>query len=148
MTPPERPLPMRRRRFHRAVFLAAGAYNLAWGAASALWPHALFDFAGMPRLNYPEVWQCLAMVVGLYGLAYWEVARRPERGFAIAAVGLLGKVLGPIGAAWAIARPVDPWPLAFAALNLANDLVWWIPFGLYLHDAWPHYRADWHAHDA
>ncbi len=37
------------------------------------------------------------MVVGLYGLLYLEVARVPERGWLLAAVGLLGKVLGPIG---------------------------------------------------
>jgi len=39
------------------------------------------------------------MVVGLYGVLYLEVARRPEHGFLLAAVGLAGKLLGPIGAA-------------------------------------------------
>ena len=37
------------------------------------------------------------MVIGLYGLIYLEVARAPERGWPLAAVGLTGKVLGPIG---------------------------------------------------
>ena len=23
-----------------------------------------------------------------------------------------------------------------------NDLVWWVPFTLYLLDSWPYYRAD------
>jgi hypothetical protein len=23
-----------------------------------------------------------------------------------------------------------------------NDLIWWIPFALYLHDAWPFYKRD------
>src|SRR5207253_6586980 len=93
-----------RRKFHRAVFRAAGAYNIAWGLYSALDPQWLFRFAGMPRQNYPEIFACLGMVVGLYGILYLEVARLPERGWLIAAVGLAGKVLGPIGLIMLIAR--------------------------------------------
>ena len=50
------------------------------------------------------------MVVGLYGVIYFEVARAPERGWLLAAVGLTGKVLGPIGLfqlIWSGAWPRD-----------------------------------------
>ena len=124
---------MKRRKFHRTVFLIAGAYNLAWGAYSALDPQWLFRFSGMPLSNYPEIFACLGMVVGIYGFLYWEVARVPERGFLIAAVGLLGKVLGPIGLVQLIAS--GAWPLKSAVLCLTNDFIWWIPFALYLRDA-------------
>ena len=129
-----------RRRLHRAVFALAGAYNLAWGAWAALDPQWLFRVAGMPPLNHPAIFACLGMVVGVYGFLYLEVARAPERGFAIAAVGLLGKVLGPIGLARLIAT--GEWPPATLVLCLTNDFIWWIPFGLYLHDAWPFHGAD------
>ena len=78
---------MKRRRFHQIVFALAGAYNLGWGACSALDPQWLFRYAGMPPLNHPAIFACLGMVVGVYGLLYWQVARAPERGFEIAAVG-------------------------------------------------------------
>lgn len=130
-----------RRRFHRAVFLLAGIYNVGWGLFSALDPQWLFRFAGLPPLNHPQVFSCLAMVVGIYGLLYLEVARRPERGFPIAAIGLLGKILGPIGMAVLVFS--RRWPLrAAAGICLTNDLLWWIPFALYLRDAWPFYRAE------
>ena len=132
---------MRRRSAHRWTFALAAAYNLAWGAYSIADPQWLFRFAGLPALNHPAIFACLAMVVGVYGLAYAEVARRPEHGFAIAAAGLLGKLLGPIGLALLIAR--GAWPPATLILCLTNDLVWWVPFGLYLHDAWPLWRATW-----
>jgi len=132
--------PIRRRGLHRAVFAVAGVYNLAWGAYAALDPQWLFRVAGMPPLNHPAIFACLGMVVGIYGFLYLEVARAPERGFAIAAVGLLGKVLGPIGLARLIAT--GEWPAATLVLCLTNDFIWWIPFALYLHDAWPFYRAD------
>jgi len=127
---PELALP--RRRLHRATFLAAGIYNLAWGTYSALDPQWLFRFVDMEPMRHPEVFACLAMVVGIYGLLYLEVARRPESGGAIAAVGLLGKVLGPAGLAVLIAS--GRWPVETVVLVATNDLVWWIPFALYLAD--------------
>ena len=62
----------------------------------------------MEPANRPKIFACMAMVVGLYGLLYLEVARASERGFPIAAIGLLGKLLGPIGFAVLLARSV--WP--------------------------------------
>lgn len=129
---------MPRRRRHRAVFLAAGIYNLAWGTATALDPQWVFRLTGMEPLNHPGVFACLGMVIGLYGVVYLEVARVPERGFVAAAVGLAGKVLGPIGMVVGIAR--GEWPVAALAVCVTNDLVWWIPFARYLRDAWPEFR--------
>src|SRR4051812_47509653 len=86
-----------RRRLHRGVFAVAGCYNIGWGLYAAFDPQWLFRFAGMPLANHPQIFACLGMVVGLYGILYLEVARAPERGWLLAAVGLIGKVLGPIG---------------------------------------------------
>lgn len=69
------------------------------------------------------------------------MARAPERGWLLAAVGLLGKLLGPIGLAALILS--GQWPPATVVLCLSNDLIWWLPFGRYLRDAWPCYRATW-----
>lgn len=126
-----------RRRFHRTVFVAAGIYNIGWGLYAVVDPQWLFRFAGMPLQNYPQVFACLGMVVGLYGLLYLEVARVPERGWLLAAVGLAGKLLGPIGLLPLIWS--GTWPLATAILCLTNDIVWWVPFGLYLYDSWPEF---------
>ena len=126
-----------RRRFHRVAFCAAGAYNIAWGLYSALDPQWLFRFSGLPYQNHPQIFACLGMVVGLYGIIYFEVARAPERGWLLAAVGLAGKVLGPIGLAQLIWS--GAWPPATLVLCLTNDFIWWIPFSLYLYDAWPEF---------
>src|SRR4051812_9110534 len=93
---------MKRRRLHQITFLLAGIYNICWGLWMSYDPQWLFRFAGMPGSNYPEVFACLAMVVGLYGVVYLEIARRPERGFLLALVGFVGKVLGPVGAVYYI----------------------------------------------
>jgi hypothetical protein len=124
---------VKRRRLHQITFAVAGAYNLAWGAYSAYDPQWLFRYAGMPPMNHPEIFACLAMVIGIYGFLYWQVARDPEHGAPIAAIGLLGKILGPIGLAQLIAT--GAWPMKSIVLCVTNDFIWWIPFTLYLLDA-------------
>jgi len=130
-----------RRRFHRAVFLLAGIYNMAWGLYAAIDPQWLFRFAGMQPLNHPQIFSCLGMVIGLYGLLYWEVARVPERGWVLAAIGLAGKILGPVGLLVLILNGTCPWVTIIMCVT--NDFLWWIPFGLYLRDAWPEFRKEW-----
>lgn len=130
---------MKRTRVHRRVFALAAIYNIAWGSFTALRPNWLFDYAHMPPSNHPEIFACLGMVIGVYGLLYAEVAHDPERGFAIAAVGLLGKILGPLG--WVVLFVRGTWPLETYALCLSNDVIRWPAFALYVRDAWPLWRS-------
>jgi hypothetical protein len=103
-------------------------------------PQWLFQWAGMEPARYPEVFACLRMVIGLYGILYREVARRPEGGWLIAAVGLAGKVLGPVG--WTYLVVNGRWPLKSVALVATNDLLWWAPFTVYLFDAYRLFRRN------
>jgi len=118
----------------------AALYNILWGLYSALDPQWLFRFTGMEPMIHPQIFACMAMVVGLYGIVYWEVARVPERGWILIFVGLLGKILGPIGLFSLIFT--GQWPLSSIVLCVFNDFIWWIPFALYLKDAWPFFVLD------
>lgn len=129
----------RQTRFYRRVFAAAGAYNLAFGAWALLFPDAYFDLTGLPRLNVVPIWQCLGMVVGIYGFLYLHAARRLDAAWPIIAVGLLGKVLGPLG--WAKSVLADGWPVATGWMLVFNDLAWWVPFGAFLWKTRPRRRA-------
>jgi len=131
---------IKRRKFHRIAFRLAGIYNICWGLWVAYDPNWLFRFAGMEPINYPDVFACLGMVVGVYGIIYLEVARRPEQGFLLAAVGFLGKVLGPIGMFVLISQ--GKWKPGALIMNVTNDFIWLIPFAIYLWDSWPFYRKD------
>ncbi|MEQ9090118.1 MAG: hypothetical protein RIE52_03465 [Balneola sp.] len=123
---------MRTKKLHRATFICAGVYNLIWGLYSAIDPQWFFRISGLPLLNHPEIFACLGMVIGLYGILYFEVARNPESSFLIALIGFIGKVLGPLG--WLYLFLTNTWPLKSILLILTNDLIWWIPFLMYLSD--------------
>src|SRR5262245_65416809 len=97
---------IRHRRRYRVAFCLAGVYNILWGLYAVWDPQWLFRFAHLPLQNHPEIFACLGMVVGLYGIVYLEIARVPERGWLLAAVGLLGKLFGAIGLAELVLRGI------------------------------------------
>lgn len=116
------------------VLKAAGIYNIIWGALVIFFPYLMFDLVGMERPNYPELWQCVGMIVGVYGVGYWIAASDPIKHFPIVLVGFLGKIFGPIGFAQALLT--ERFPLGFGINIIFNDLIWWIPFFLILKEKW------------
>lgn len=122
--------PERAPRWIPTALWAAAVYNLAFGAWAIAWPNAIFDWAGMERPNYSQLWQCLGMVVGVYGVGYAIAAGDPVRHWPIVLVGLLGRILGPIGFGYHLSRGALPW--AFGAMLVLKDLIWLPPFVLIL----------------
>ena len=59
----------------------------------------------------------------------WYAAWKLEAAWPIIAVGFLGKVLGPIGMVMSFG---DDWPRRLGMICVYNDLIWWLPFGLFL----------------
>ena len=124
----------------RSVLLAAGLYNILWGAFAVLFPGAIFSWLDMPPPNYPQFWQCIGMIVGVYGIGYAIAAFDPVRHWPIVLVGFLGKVMGPLGMVQALWTGQLPW--GFALNCVTNDLIWWVPFALILKHAWVQYQNE------
>jgi small multidrug resistance pump len=118
---------------YRPWFYAAAAYNLAWGAIMSLFPGAYFRAIRMEPPNHPALWQVLGMFVLVYAPGYFWAARHPERHRHLIAIGLLGKLLGPLGFVWSARR--RQLPLAFGLTLLTNDLLWWPAFASFLREA-------------
>lgn len=119
-----------------AVLKAAAIYNVLWGASVVLAPGLLFELLAVPEHQRPNatgtaIWQCVGMIVGVYGVGYWAASSDPARHWPIVLVGLLGKVLGPIGFVDA-ALVRQAFPVSFGWTILTNDLIWWAPFALIL----------------
>ena len=119
-----------RARLYRLIFAAAAAYNIAFGLWAALQPLSFFARFDLTPPLYPFIWACLGMVVGLYGLGYAYAARDLDRAAPFIAIGLLGKLLGPAG--WILTVSRGEWPVRTITLILFNDVIWWVPFALFL----------------
>ena len=119
-----------RARLYRVIFCAAAAYNLAFGMVAVSRPSLFFDTFQMEPPRYPAIWQCLGMVIGLYGIGYGYAAARLDRARPFIAIGLAGKVLGPIG--WVATVNAGEWPLRTLPLIVFDDFIWWLPFTLFL----------------
>lgn len=121
-------------RWMSLILKFAGVYNIIWGISVIFFPDLFFNLTGMEIPRYPMIWQCVGMIVGVYGVGYWVAARDPLRHWPITLVGFLGKVFGPIGFAYYLIQ--GAFPLTFGLTIMTNDLLWWIPFGLILKMAW------------
>ena len=117
---------------YRPWFYAAAIYNLLWGTINGLFPTFFFNLVGMPLPKYLALWQVVGMFVLVYAPAYWWAARHPAKHYHFIVIGLLGKILGPLGFVWSVYQ--GDLPLAFGWTLLTNDLIWWPAFGLYLRD--------------
>jgi hypothetical protein len=116
---------------HRRLFRAAAVYNVAFLLWAVLAPGQFFALIGATGAEpFHWLWQCIGMVVGVYGILYWYAAGHLDRGAPIIAVGLLGKVLGPLGWAWNFAH--GRIAAASFCVIAANDIVWWPGFAGFL----------------
>lgn len=125
----------------RRWLFAAGVYNLLWGAVVVLAPDAPLRLFGVEPLagTGRAIWQCLGMVIGVYGIGYLAAGIDPLRHWPIVLVGFLGKIFGPIGFVWCASRGEIDWQ--FGLTIPTNDLLWWVPFALILRAAWQQARA-------
>lgn len=113
------------------LLILAGVYNLVWGTLAVCLPMQMLSWLGVnPLPTYPQFWQCIGMIVGVFGVGYLIAARDPYRHWPLTLVGLLGKVLGPIGFVASIGTGSLPVEMGWTILT--NDLAWWIPFAMIL----------------
>jgi small multidrug resistance pump len=127
----------------KLTLILAGIYNILWGTSVILFPKLHFDMIGMEVPNYLEFWQCIGMIVGVYGIGYIVASSDPIRHWPITLVGLIGKILGPIGFIDAINK--NKLPIEFGWNIITNDIIWWLPFSYILLCAWRNkkdFRSD------
>ena len=56
------------------MLIAAGIYNLAFGIFAIAFPNSMFHVIDMEPPKYPELWQCIGMIVGVYDVGYTTLA--------------------------------------------------------------------------
>lgn len=129
-------------RWMARILLLAAVSDVVGGLLLSLWPSAVFSWVGLDLPASPEVWQGLGVLVAVYGMGYALAARHPLRLWPLVAVGLLGKVLVPLGFVWAASRGRLPWEMGLPTFALGP--IWWVPFTLILRGVFRAHRSDTH----
>ena len=113
----------------KSWFYAAAVYNLVWGTTFVLAPGPAVRTLGVAQ---PDLiaWRVVGMLVLVYAPAYWCAARSPSQHAHLIAIATLGKILGPLGFAWAAAS--GALPFRFGLTIVTNDLIWLPAFVAYL----------------
>ena len=118
-----------RPRWARICLLAASLQCLVWGPFIIFAPVAAafaYGFSRPPEDGF--LWQGMGLVILLYGLGYSVAAVDPYRHYAVVLVGLLAKILGPVGMTWAVAQgQVSARVLLLIPIH---DIIWWWPFAV------------------
>ena len=113
----------------QTVLLLAGLYNIAFGTWAVLFPSQYFSMSSLPPENL-HLWQCIGMIVGLYGLGYLFASTDIVRYWPIVFIGLLGKLFGPIGFfSYVFLGKIS---ISGFPIIVCNDLVWILPFVIIL----------------
>ncbi|MEP7158332.1 MAG: alkyl hydroperoxide reductase [Chloroflexota bacterium] len=117
---------------YRVWFRAAAVYNLAWGAFVVIAPRTPLEWVGVAPPEPIALWQAVGAMVLAFAPAYWWASRDPWAHHHIVLIGMLGKVMGLAGFAYAAAT--DQLPLSFGIVTLFNEVLWLPAFGLFLID--------------
>lgn len=120
----------RRAPVYRLIFALAAAYGIGFVLWATLTPNSFFDLFQLARPRSSALWSTLGIVLGLYGVAYAYSGWRLDRARPFIAIGLAGKILVPIG--WVLAVHGGHLPARTFALIALDDIVWWLPFALFL----------------
>jgi hypothetical protein len=111
---------------YRSWFYAAAAYNVIWGSAVALYPRELSATVGLDVTGAEPLVQVIGMMVGVYAIGYYLLARDPVRYSGLIWIALAGKTLGPAGFLYSAVTGTLPWTFGWTCL--LNDVIWWPAF--------------------
>lgn len=111
----------------RWSLLISGLHCILWGIFVILLPGRSAIVYGFDSpLTDSFLWQGTGLIIMLMGSGYCLALTDPSRHFVIVLVGLLAKVLGPIGLLWCVWQ--GQIPSAVLILIPLNDIIWWYPF--------------------
>jgi len=120
----------------KAILFVAGVYSILWGISVVLFPDFWFRLGSLEMPNYLQLWQFFGVYSISMGIGYLIAFTNPLRHWPIVLIGLIGKVLAPIGFLYYYLQ--GGLPLTVLKMNITNDIVWWVPFALILYNSYMH----------
>lgn len=108
----------------------AACYNLLAGFSIACLYHENFRFLGVEKPRLLLFVQLTGVLVALFGVGYWLVARDPRRNANLLVLGWWSKALGSALGLWYVGK--GQLPPVFVAILFVSDIIYLFPFWLIL----------------
>jgi hypothetical protein len=96
------------------------------GVVVIVFPLQMSRLVGLDGASIVPLVQVIGMMVGVYAIGYYLLAREPMRYAGLIWVGLAGKTLRPIGFVYHAAAGTLPWTFGWTCVF--NDIIWWPVF--------------------
>ncbi len=90
--------------------------------------HEACQVLGMTKPTPIIFFQLAGLLIGLFGVGYWLVQRRPLENRDLLWLGLASKLLGTVLSGYHVAR--GNLPLTFVPIVIVGDVIWLPPFYL------------------
>lgn len=119
---PERPL----NSWMKFVLRFVAGYNVSAGVFMLVASRAAYKLIGMPNPGIHFPIQLVGILVALFGVGYYLVARRPLENRNILLLGFFSKLLGSCLATGYVVAGILPW--RFVGVYLVSDVVYLPPF--------------------
>jgi small multidrug resistance pump len=125
----------------RVALLVAALQCLIWGVFIVALPERssiVFGLIKVPTDLF--LWQGTGLVTVLFGVGYAIAATNPRQHWSVLMIGLIAKILGPVGMLWSVIQGDVPHQVLY--FIPINDLIWWWPFTMILRDAFLRHRGE------
>jgi len=127
--------------WQRVALLVAALQCLIWGVFILALPERSSIVYGLTKAPTDLfLWQGTGLVIFLFGVGYAIAATNPGQHWSVILIGLIAKILGPVGMLWSVIQGDVPHQVLY--LIPINDLIWWLPFTMILRDAFMHHRGE------
>lgn len=116
-------------RWDRICLAVAALQCLIWGPFIIIAPtRSALVYGFNQPLTDSFLWQGMGLIILLFGLGYSLAATNPTQHYSVVLVGLLAKILGPVGMMWAVLN--NEVSAGVLWLIPIHDVIWWIPFSI------------------
>lgn len=121
------------------LLLSAGIYNILWGVVAFINPNYFLNHLHISFANADFISKVTGVLEILFGLAYILASQKPFKHWLIIFVGFTVKFL--ISTAYLFYMYTGVAPEQVVVMVLANDVIWLLPFGVILFQAFEHYQS-------
>lgn len=110
----------------RYLLRFVGGYNVLAGIGMMIFYHEGFRFLNVDKPTLMLPLQLVGVMVGLFGVGYWLVARNPVENRNVLTLGFFSKFLGSILGVTYVA--IGKLPVAFLPILFFADIIYLVPF--------------------